>query len=126
MKKLESPSASLKRAIAKAKREHLELTLLQQIRQAGLAIPERQVKLIPGRQWTWDFVYRAPMIAIEVQGGTWGFGAHSSGVGIARDCEKGNAANMAGWCSLTFTVDQIRSGYALSTIQEALRLNPPF
>ena len=126
MKKSESPSASLKREQQKAKREHLELTLLQQIRQSGLPTPERQVQLIPGRKWSWDVVYRAEMIAIEVQGGSWGVGAHSSGLGIARDCEKANSANLAGWCCLAFTTDQIRSGYAIATIQEALRLHPPF
>lgn len=126
MKPKQTPAQVVAKAQARAKREHLELTLLQQIRQAGLPEPARQLKLIEGREWSWDFVYPENMITIEVQGGTWGLGAHSSGAGIARDCEKNNAAAMACWCCLAFTVDQIRSGYALDTIRKALDLRPPF
>ena len=126
MKKSESPSASLKREQQKAKREHLELTLLQQIRQAGLPTPARGVQLIPGRKWSWDVVWPECMVCAEVNGQTWGLGGHSSGAGLNRDYSKSNSANLAGYTVLAFSGDMVKSGEALETIKEALRLNVPF
>ena len=80
---------------------------------------EREVHLISGRKWRWDFVVGD--LAIEVQGQTWTKGAHSSGSGILRDCQKLNAVVMAGYRPLVFTTQMVNSGYAIDTIQTALR-----
>ena len=80
---------------------------------------EREVHLISGRKWRWDFVVGD--LAIEVQGQTWTKGAHSSGSGILRDCQKLNAVVMAGYRPLVFTTQMVNSGYAIDTIQAALR-----
>ena len=121
-----SPAVSIKRAQEKAKREHLELAYLAVIRAANLPSPTREVQLIQGRKWSWDFVYEANRIAIEIQGQTHKIGAHSSHAGLARDYEKGNAANIAGWCCLSFSADHIASGYALETTKQALAARPAF
>lgn len=78
----------------------------------------REVRLIPERQYRWDFV--VGNLAIEVQGGTWRKGAHSGGLGLLRDCRKANAATLAGFRTLHFTTDQVESGEAINTILEAL------
>jgi hypothetical protein len=120
------PIEIVSRAEAKARREHLELTYLMQIRQANLPTPERQVKLIPGRNWAWDAVYKAEMIAVEINGGTAKLGAHSSKAGLERDYEKANAANLAGYCVLAFSSDQVKNGVALAITKEALKRFFPF
>ena len=87
---------------------------------------EREVKLIPGRKWSWDFVVSKPYasgvsgFAIEIQGGTWRRGGHSTGSGIARDCEKANAAALRGYRTLFFTTEMVMDGTAINTIREAL------
>lgn len=80
---------------------------------------EREVCLIPGRKWRWDFVLKN--IAIEIQGQTWVKGAHSSGSGIVRDCQKLNAATLAGYRNLVFTTEMALSGEAIDTVLSALQ-----
>jgi len=56
-----------------------------------------------------DFVWLEAMVAVEVQGGIWSLGGHSSGSGINRDCSKTLVAQCAGWAILPIT-DQMISG----------------
>ena len=79
---------------------------------------EREVCLIQGRKWRWDF--RVENLAIEVQGQTWRKGAHSSGSGILRDCQKLNAAVLAGYRPLIFTTEMVISGEAIDTVLSAI------
>ena len=102
----------------------LEETLALQIRAAGLPAPAREFKAVPGRRFRFDFAWPEFQLLLEVQGGTWGKGAHSSGVGIARDCEKGNLATLAGWRTLNVTTDQIREGKAIRFLQSFFSLEP--
>lgn len=99
----------------------LEDTFYAQIRMAGLPEPEREAMVIPGRRYRYDFCWRANRLLVEVQGGVWGKGAHSSGSGINRDTEKLNTAVLQGWRVLQLTTNQIRDGLALAWTQEALR-----
>ena len=94
-----------------------EETLATHLRAYGLKY-EREVCLIPGRKWRWDF--RVGNLAIEVQGQTWTKGAHSSGSGILRDCQKLNAAVLAGYRPLIFTTQMVVSGEAIDTILHAI------
>ncbi len=94
-----------------------EETFLLHCRAYGLN-PEREVCLIPGRKWRWDFVLGD--VAIEIQGNTWGKGAHSTGKGIRRDCEKVNAATCAGYRVLLFTTEMVESGEAIDLLRTLL------
>ena len=61
------------------------------------------------RRWRFDFAWPSYQIAVEVEGGTWSKRpmGHSSRSGIARDCEKYNAATMLGWSVLRYTTDVV-------------------
>jgi very-short-patch-repair endonuclease len=96
---------------------HLEEQMAQQIALAGLPKPEREFKAIPGRKFRFDFSWAKFGLLVEVQGGTWGKGAHSTGQGINRDTEKLNLATIEGWRVMQFTGDQIREGKALRWLQ---------
>jgi very-short-patch-repair endonuclease len=98
----------------------LEDLLAEQIRLMQLPAPERQAKLIPGRRFVHDFCWPRQKLAVEVQGGTWTLGAHSSGAGIERDCEKAALALLAGYRTLAVTGGQVRSGQALTWIHALL------
>lgn len=103
----------------------LEDKLTLQCRLVGLPPPDREVKLIPGRRYRWDLVWQAQRVVVEIQGGTWSRGAHSRGVGQARDAEKQALATLAGYRCLSVTSDQIRSGQAVGWIEALLRQKPP-
>lgn len=98
----------------------LEDTLEWQMRAAGLPPFEREVSFHRGRRWRFDFAYRPAMLAVEVQGGIWSGGRHTSGAGYERDCEKLNQAAIDGWRVLYITPTMIRDGRALDTVMRAL------
>lgn len=50
-----------------------------------------------------DFAWPSAQVALEIQGGTWTLGKHSSGVGIERDCAKSFTAQAAGWACFAIT-----------------------
>jgi len=99
----------------------LEALLLWQLKDAGLPEPTVQFKAIADRRYRWDFAYPDYRLLIEVQGGTWVANTgHTSGRGVARDCEKANLATVNGWRVLLFTGDMVKDGTALDTIIKAM------
>lgn len=54
------------------------------------------------RKWRFDFAIPEIRVAIEVEGGTYGGGRHSRGVGFSKDCEKYNTAALLGWTVFKF------------------------
>lgn len=86
---------------------------------AAYRIPfQREVCLVTGRKWRWDFVVGD--LAIEVQGGTWIQGGHSRGQGQERDCEKQNAAVKAGFRPLSYTTEMVTAGTAIDDVRALL------
>jgi len=98
----------------------LEETLLLQVTATGLPRPEREYRFATPRRWRFDFAYPGCKLAVEVEGGVWVNGRHTRGAGYQSDCEKYNAAALAGWRVLRFTTAMIRSGEALATLEQAL------
>lgn len=113
----------LARAEAKAKREALELAMLQQIRalklDAGMA---REYVFAPPRKWRFDFCWPGSRlkVALEVDGGVFSGGRHTNGAGFTADVEKMNAAALDGWCVLRATAAHIKSGKAAQWLEQAL------
>ena len=101
----------------------LEDALLGQIVQAGIVPVIREFVAIKGRRFRWDFWFPDDNLLVEVQGGVWGKGGHSTGAGITKDCEKLNLATIAGYRQLHVTGNQIKGGEALGWIQEAIAAN---
>ena len=58
--------------------------------------------------------------SLRIDGGTWSGGRHVRGDGYRRDCEKLNAATLAGWRVLRFVGRQVKTGEAIETVQRAL------
>lgn len=100
----------------------LERALAFQIRAKGLPKPQTEFLAIPGRKYRWDAAWIPQRLLVEVQGGIWKPGGHSTGKGITRDCEKSNLAVLAGWRVLHVTGDHITSGQAIRWIEAALVL----
>jgi hypothetical protein len=72
---------------------------------AGLPLPAREVLLIPGRDFRFDYAWPVVKIAVEQQG----FRDHSTRKGLQRDYEKLNLAQAAGWKVFQFTPKQLQS-----------------
>lgn len=97
-----------------------EERLALHIRATRLPDPEREYRFDDKRRWRFDFAWPDRKIAVEVEGGTWGGGRHTTGAGFKADCEKYAAAQLAGWIVLRVTTDHVVSGEAIGWITQAL------
>lgn len=98
----------------------LEDTFAFQLDSLGLTGYVREYPAIPGRKFRFDFAWLEQRLLVEVNGGTYTKGAHSTGQGIARDYEKYNLATLQGWRVLMFDGKAIKSGEAVEIIRQAL------
>ena len=99
----------------------LELQFAAQLDQAGLPVPERELRFHATRAWRFDFSWPDRLIACEIEGGVWSRGRHVRGQGFIDDCEKLNAAALLGWRVFRFPESMLNDGTALRVMREALR-----
>ena len=88
----------------------------------GLSPPVSEHRFHPVRKWRFDYAWPELKIALEVEGGAWTGGRHTTGKGFVADMEKYNTAAALGWrvirttpqglCTLA-TVQFLRSVIAL-------------
>lgn len=76
----------------------------------------QEYKFLEGRKFRFDFAYPDEHIAIELEGGIYSKGGHSSISGITRDIEKGNLATLAGWHLYRFTSKMVYDGEAINFV----------
>lgn len=100
-----------------------EDALAFQLSATGHTTYVREYRFDPDRQWRFDFAWpgTSTMLAVEVEGGQWVGGRHTSGRGFAADITKYNAAVLAGWRLLRVTPAMVDDGSALDLIERALR-----
>ena len=98
----------------------LEDLFAQQLDALRLTGYLREYPAVNGRKFRFDFCYEDARLLIEINGGTFTKGAHSTGTGIRRDYEKNNLAQLAGWRCLMFDGEMVRSGEAVDIVRKAL------
>lgn len=86
-------------------------------------LPLAEYRFAIPRRWRFDFCWCDAKLAIELEGGTRSNGRHNRAAGYAADCEKYNAAMMAGWRVLRFTGDMLHSdpGKCIEMVLELLK-----
>lgn len=72
-------------------------------RQLGGPALEPEYRFAKGRRWRADFASVEAGVLIEIEGGVWTGGRHTSPIGYTNDCEKYNAAARIGWRVFRFT-----------------------
>lgn len=114
-----SPTAlRVRKGISQAK----QAVLLLAAQTSHIAIPsEPEHHFHPTRRWRFDLAWPAVRVAVEVQGGQWIKGGHTSGHGLARDCEKLAEAAALGWRVIPATYDMVSTGQAASLVERAIR-----
>lgn len=99
----------------------LEETFAIHVRSFGLDVGMvREYKFHPERRWRLDFAWPEQMLAVEIEGGTWGGGRHTTGAGFEKDCEKYAEALVLGWRVLRVTGTQVRKGQAVGWLKRVL------
>jgi hypothetical protein len=79
-----------------------------------------QVYFAPGRRLRFDFAHWGSKVAIEVQGGIWIKGGHSTPKGIQQDYEKLNTAQALGWLVFQVTDESMNDLAVLNQIAGAI------
>ena len=92
-----------------------ERSLAAQLQAAAVPFEQEQV-LIPGRRFRFDFLLSDTDLIVEVEGGTWAGGRHTTGAGFAKDCEKYNLALQYGYRVLRYTTNMVTDGRAIAQI----------
>jgi len=86
-----------------------------------MIVYERELMLIPGRRFRFDFVFPANWLVAEIEGGTWSGGRHTRGKGFQEDCIKYNLALELGWRVLRFTSSLVTNGTAADSVERILK-----
>lgn len=74
---------------------------------------EREFRFHPVRKWRFDYAVPEHKVALEVEGGVWTGGRHTSSKGFLKDIEKYNTATVMGWKVVRTTPKAL---YALTTL----------
>jgi len=74
------------------------------------------------KDWRADFALIEHSLLIEVEGGAWTGGRHTRGKGFSEDLIKYDAAMRLGWTVYRCDPEMIRSGKAINTILQLVRL----
>lgn len=87
---------------------------------AGLPEPVREHRFHPTRRWRFDLAWPDRLVAVEVDGGAFVGGRHTSGAGFREDCVKVSEAAALGWRVLRVMPEHVKSGQALAWLERAL------
>lgn len=103
----EDAAAILRREKARADRSKLVNQFLVMVRLAQLPTPVLEHRFHATRRWRFDVAWPEHRVAVELQGGVHAGGRHTRGAGYINDCDKLNAAQVAGWRLIYLTGDHL-------------------
>jgi len=72
------------------------------------------------RKWQFDFAQVENQVAIEIEGGVWTGGRHTTGSGSTGDMQKYNAAQVGGWIVLRYTPRQFAAGVWIDDVRRVI------
>ena len=80
----------------------------------------KEHKFHPTRKWRFDYAIPEHKIAIEVEGGVWTGGRHTSPKGFLGDIEKYNAGTVMGWRILRTIPDELCTNATLQMVRDII------
>ena len=80
----------------------------------------KEYKFHPVRKWRFDYAIPKHKIALEVEGGVWTGGRHTSSTGFLKDMEKYNTATSMGWRVFRTTPDELYRLKTLNMLKNAI------
>lgn len=109
---------------------NLERMFITRFKQLAPDLPYPRREYMPARpayDWRLDFAYPDRKIAVEAQGGIWGKGGHSTGVGIRNGYKRHNWLTAHGWRVLYYSIDMMEDDPAglieqLKTLYRGLKI----
>lgn len=127
-----SKQATQSQVCKKTKRQPsgLESKFSDQLAQANLPQPTRELQFHPDRRWRFDFAFEAYQVAVELEGGTYLHGKvvqgkkqksrHLTPTGFNADCLKYAEAGILGWLVIRVDAKMVINGEALALTKRAI------
>lgn len=84
-------------------------------------MPLTEHKFHDTRRWRFDYAWPEHQVALEVEGGVWVGGRHTSGAGFVKDMEKYNEAACMGWRIIRCQPRQLCTMQTVETLRRALQ-----
>ena len=84
-------------------------------------MPLTEHRFHPTRKWRFDYAWEDHRVALEVEGGVWVGGRHTSGAGFVKDMEKYNEAACLGWRIIRCQPRELCSIKTVDNIKRALQ-----
>lgn len=81
----------------------------------------KEYRFHPVRRWRFDYAIPEYKIALEVEGGVWNGGRHTSPVGFLNDIVKYNSATLLGWRVFRTTPQDLLTKGVLDMLRDAIR-----
>jgi very-short-patch-repair endonuclease len=81
----------------------------------------KEYRFHPERKWRFDYAIPQYKIAIEVEGGVWTGGRHTSPKGFMGDMEKYNTATAMGWRVLRTVPTELLTRATMEMIRSAMK-----
>ena len=85
----------------------------------GLPAPVAELQFEPLRGWAFDWAWPEAKIALEVEGGVWSGGRHTTGKGFVGDMAKYNRAACLGWRVLRVQPIELLTLATVQMVKEA-------
>lgn len=95
-------------------------TLHWQLRVSDAPTPVHEWHFHETRRWRFDLAWPERLLAVEVDGGVWVGGRHTTGKGFEEDCVKQAHAVALGWRVMRVTPRMVNDGVALTLVLAAL------
>lgn len=83
-------------------------------------VPVKEHVFHSHRKWRFDYAFPEHKVALEVEGGVWTGGRHTSSRGFLGDMEKYNAAACLGWRLLRCTPDTLCTMATLKLVKTCI------
>lgn len=80
----------------------------------------KEYRFHPVRKWRFDYAIPLHKIALEVEGGVWTGGRHTSSTGFLKDMEKYNTGTLLGWRIFRTTPSDLHTKKTLDLLREAI------
>lgn len=78
----------------------------------------REFRFHQVRKWRFDYAFPEHKVALEVEGGVWTGGRHTSSAGFLRDMEKYNTAAVMGWRVVRTTPSELYTRATLDMLRD--------
>lgn len=80
----------------------------------------KEYRFHPIRKWRFDYAIPSALVALEVEGGVWTGGRHTSPKGFLNDMEKYNTATLMGWSVYRTTPDDLLTCKTVDLLKTAI------